>query len=154
MPEAAAPDGAPGGAPRVILAFDFGLRRIGVACGDTVSRTAGPLHALPASSGAPRWEAIDALLREWQPALLVVGLPYNADGSESAMTGAARGFASELTRRFRLRVELIDERYSSMEASATLKAARESGLRRRRIAKADVDAAAACVILERWFTAN
>jgi putative holliday junction resolvase len=84
----------------------------------------------------------------------VVGLPYNADGSDSAMTGAARGFASELTRRFRLRVELIDERYSSMEASATLKAARESGLRRRRVAKADVDAAAACVILERWFTAN
>jgi putative Holliday junction resolvase len=138
----------------VILAFDFGLRRIGAACGDTVSRTASPLRALPASTGAPRWETIDALLREWQPALLVVGLPYNADGSDSAMTGAARGFASELTRRFGLRVELIDERYSSMEASATLKATRESGLRRRRVSKSDVDAAAACVILERWFTAN
>jgi putative Holliday junction resolvase len=153
MPEAPAPGARPG-APRLILAFDFGLRRIGVACGDSVSRTAAPLRALPANSGEPRWEPIDALLREWQPALLVVGLPYNADGSESAMTGAARGFASELTRRFRLRVELIDERYSSMEASATLKAARESGLRKRRIAKADVDAAAACVILERWFIAN
>jgi putative holliday junction resolvase len=154
MPEAAADDGAPRGAPRLILAFDFGFKRIGVACGDTVSRTAAPLIALPANSGAPRWEAIDALLRDWQPALLVVGLPYNADGSDSAMSGAARSFASELTRRFGLRVELIDERYSSMEAAATLKAARESGLRRRRVAKADVDAAAACVILERWFTAN
>lgn len=154
MPEAAAPDGAPGGAPRVVLAFDFGLRRIGVACGDSVSRTAAPLHALPANSGAPRWEAIAALLRDWQPALVVVGLPYNADGTDSAMTGAARSFASELARRFRLQVDLIDERYSSMEASAALKEARESGLRRRRVAKADVDAAAACVILERWFTAN
>lgn len=151
MPEAVAPEGGPSGAPRVVLAFDFGARRIGVACGDTVSRTAAPLHGVPAGSGGPRWEAIDALLREWQPALGVVGLPYNTDGSDSAMTGAARSFATELTRRFGLRVELIDERYSSMEAEARLKAARESGRRRRRVAKSDVDAAAACIILERWF---
>jgi putative Holliday junction resolvase len=95
---------------------------------------------------------IDGLLREWQPALAVVGLPYNVDGSDSAMTGAARGFATELTRRYRLPIVLVDERYSSREAEARLKSARESGLRRRRVAKADVDAAAACVILERWFT--
>ncbi|GAC1671713.1 MAG: hypothetical protein NVS9B2_18750 [Steroidobacteraceae bacterium] len=95
---------------------------------------------------------IDALLAEWQPALLVVGLPYNVDGSESAMTDGARSFAAELARRYRKPVALIDERYSSMEAGARLKSARESGLRRRRVVKADVDAAAACVILERWFT--
>jgi putative Holliday junction resolvase len=152
MPETAARQGAPGGAPRIVLAFDFGSKRIGVACGDTVSRTASPLHAVPAGADGPRWEAVGALLRDWQPALGVVGLPYNADGSESAMTGAARSFAAELTRRFALRVELIDERYSSLEAEARLKAARESGLRRRRVAKADVDAASACIILERWFT--
>jgi putative holliday junction resolvase len=152
MPEPAALEAAPKGAPGVVLAFDFGARRIGVACGDTVSRTAAPLHAVAADSGGPRWEAIQMLLHEWQPALAVVGLPYNADGSDSAMTGAARGFAAELTRRFLLRVELIDERYSSMEAEARLKAARESGRRRRRVAKSDVDAAAACIILERWFT--
>jgi putative holliday junction resolvase len=136
----------------VVLAFDFGARRIGVACGDTVSRTAAPLQALPAGTGGPRWEAIRALLREWQPALLVVGLPYNADGSDGAMTAAARSFAAELAQRASLRVELIDERYSSLEAGARLKAARESGERRRRVAKSDVDAAAACIILERWFT--
>ncbi|HME37841.1 MAG TPA: Holliday junction resolvase RuvX [Steroidobacteraceae bacterium] len=141
-----------GGAPRVVLAFDFGHRRMGVACGDTVSRTAAPLHTVPVGPGGPRWEAIEALLREWQPALIVVGLPYNVDGSESAMTGAARGFAAELERRCVLPVVLVDERYSSREAAARLKSARESGLRRRRVAKADVDAAAACVILERWFT--
>jgi putative Holliday junction resolvase len=140
------------GAPRVVLAFDFGRRRIGVACGDTVSRTAAPLDAVPVGSSGLRWELIHALLREWQPALIVVGLPYNVDGSDSTMTGAAREFAAELGRRSRLEVVLVDERYSSREAEARLKSARETGLRRRRVAKADVDAAAACVILERWFT--
>ena len=139
-------------APRIVLAFDFGYRRIGVASGDTVSRTAAPLAAVPAGPAGPRWEAIDALLREWQPALAVVGLPYNVDGSDSAMTSSAREFAAELGRRFALQVALVDERYSSLEAEGRLKAARESGQRRRRVVKADVDAAAACVILERWFT--
>jgi putative Holliday junction resolvase len=144
--------GPKSGAPRVVMAFDFGHRRIGVACGDTVSRTAAPLDAVPVGLGGLRWELIHALVREWQPALIVVGLPYNVDGSDSTMTGAAREFAAELERRCRLLVVLVDERYSSREAEARLKSARESGLRRRRVAKADVDAAAACVILERWFT--
>jgi putative Holliday junction resolvase len=148
----AAPNGSASGAARIVLAFDFGRRRIGVACGDTVSRTAAPLVAVPVGSGGPRWEVIDALLREWQPALIVIGLPYNVDGSDSAMTLDAREFATEVARRYPLQVALVDERYSSREAEARLKSARESGLRRRRVAKADVDAAAACVILERWFT--
>jgi putative holliday junction resolvase len=141
-----------GSAPKIVLAFDFGLRRIGVACGDTVSRTASPLQALASGPSGPRWELIGSLLREWQPDLAVVGLPYNVDGSDSAMTSAARGFAAELARRYALEVAMVDERYSSREAAARLKSARESGLRRRRVAKADVDAAAASVILERWFT--
>ena len=139
------------GAPRIVLAFDFGRRRIGVACGDTVSRTAAPLAAVPAGAAGPRWEVIEALLREWQPALAVVGLPYNVDGSDSAMTLAAREFAAELGRRCMLQIVLVDERYSSREAEGQLRAARESGQRRRRVVKADVDAAAACIILERWF---
>jgi putative Holliday junction resolvase len=148
----AASSGPASGAPRVVLAFDFGSRRIGVACGDTVSRTAAPLDAVPAGVAGRRWEAIDALLRDWQPALIVVGLPYNVDGSDSTQTRDARSFATEVARRYRLQVVLVDERYSSREAEARLKSARQSGLRRRRVAKADVDAAAACVILERWFT--
>jgi putative holliday junction resolvase len=157
MPEPVTPGpfgltSASSGEPRVVLGFDFGQRRIGVACGDTVSRTAAPLDAVPAGSAGPRWEVIETLLREWQPALAVVGLPYNVNGTDSAMTQAARGFAAELERRCRLPVVLVDERYSSREAEAKLKSERESGLRRRRVVKADVDAAAACVILERWFT--
>jgi putative Holliday junction resolvase len=141
----------PRGAPQLVMAFDFGKRRIGVACGDTVSRTARPLSGLANSPGGPRWDVVDALLRDWQPALIVVGLPYNVDDSESVMSLAARGFASDLGARYALPVKLVDERYSSLEAETRLRSARESGLRKRRVAKADVDAAAACVILERWF---
>jgi putative Holliday junction resolvase len=141
----------PGQAPQLVLAFDFGRRRIGVACGDTLSRSASPLSGIPNTDAAPRWELIASLIREWQPALIVVGLPYNADGSESAMSRAARAFADTLALRYTLPVRLIDERYSSLEAETRLKSEREAGLRKRRVAKADVDAAAACVILERWF---
>jgi putative holliday junction resolvase len=140
------------GSPRVVLAFDFGKRRIGVACGDTVSRTAAPLEAVPAGSGGPRWDLIDGLMRDWQPAQIIVGLPYNVDGSDSTMTQGARAFGAGLGSRYQLPIALVDERYSSREAESRLKAARQSGLRRRRVGKADVDAAAACVILERWFS--
>ncbi|HEY2678493.1 MAG TPA: Holliday junction resolvase RuvX [Steroidobacteraceae bacterium] len=139
-------------APKILMAFDFGLRRIGVACGDTVSRSAAPLGAVAVDPGGPRWADVAALIRAWQPDMAVVGLPYNVDDSESSMTRAARDFATELTRRYALEVVLVDERYSSLEAEARLQAARASGRRRRRVAKADVDAAAACVILERWFS--
>ena len=146
MPDLPAPP------PRLVLAFDFGLRRIGVACGDTLSRSAKPLGMVPAGPAGPQWTQLMALVREWQPGLAVVGLPYNVDGSEGPMTVAARAFAAELGRRTGLGVELVDERYSSLDAAAMLRDARESGARRRRVAKADIDAAAACVILERWIT--
>jgi putative Holliday junction resolvase len=147
------PDRAPVAAPQLVVAFDFGKRRIGVACGDTLSRSTRPLAGVVNSPTGPRWDSIDALLREWQPTQIVVGLPYNVDDSESAMTTAARDFAATLERRYSLPVGLIDERYSSLEAQARLRSARESGARRGRVAKEDVDAAAACVILERWFFA-
>ncbi len=133
------------------MAFDFGGRRIGVACGDTLTRTASPLSVVRVAPAGP-WTDIEKLLKIYLPNLAIVGLPYNADGSESALSAAARRFAAQITERFSLEVAMVDERYSSIDAQARLKSARESGLRRRRIAKGDVDAAAACVILERWFT--
>ena len=138
--------------PELVLAFDFGRRRIGVACGDTVSRTAAPLSGVAVGSNGPRWETIDSLMRDWQPSILVVGLPYNVDDSESAAAARARSFAGALAARYALPVELVDERYSSLEALDRLKQARASGLRKRRVAKSDVDAGAARVILERWFS--
>ncbi len=135
----------------MILAFDFGRRRIGVACGDTISRTASPVGMVPVDASGPRWHHVESLLKVWMPNLAVVGLPYNVDGSESPLTGDARGFAAQFRERYSLAVTMVDERYSSMDAQARLKSARESGLMRRRVSKADIDAAAACVILERWF---
>jgi putative Holliday junction resolvase len=149
VPEATAP-----GPAQLVLAFDYGVRRIGVACGDTLSRTSTPLAAILAGPAGRQWAAIDALMRDWQPTLAVVGLPYNTDDSDSSMTVAARAFAGELQTRYRLRVELVDERYSSLEAHARLREARQAGARKRRIGKTDIDAAAACVILERWIAEN
>jgi putative Holliday junction resolvase len=136
--------------PQVLLAFDFGLRRIGVACGDTVSGSASPLGSVAVGAAGVPWDRIDALMRDYRPTLLVVGLPYNVDGSESDAARRARAFAAELAAHCALPVDLVDERYSSLEAEARLKGGRAAGLRRRRVTKSDVDAGAACVILERW----
>ena len=140
--------------PQLLLAFDFGKRRIGVAAGDTMSGTASPLTAILVGADGPPWPAILSLVRKWQPARAIVGLPYNADGTEGSLAADARAFAAQLAQRCGLAIELVDERYSSLEAAARLRQARQSGLRKRRVAKTDVDAAAACVILERWIEEN
>ncbi len=137
--------------PQVILAFDFGRKRIGLAAGDTLTRSAAPLTAVQVSSSGPDWSAIERNLRSLHPGRLVVGEPYNADGTPSALTIAARDFASDLGKRFGLPVNMVDERWSSLEASELLKARRSSGERRRRIRREDIDSAAAAVILQRWF---
>jgi putative Holliday junction resolvase len=134
-----------------VLAFDFGLKRIGIASGDTLTRSAAPRPAVGVGRAGPDWEALAREVRSLAPACLVVGAPYNADGSEGALTAAARAFAAELERRFALPVHLVDERFSSLEASEVLKARRASGERRRRVGRADIDSAAAAVILRRWF---
>ena len=138
-------------AAHTVLAFDFGLRRIGIASGDTLTRGAAPRPAVSAGASGPDWPAIEREVRALAPERLVVGAPYNEDGSEGALAQAARRFAAELERRFALPVHLVDERFSSLEASARLKAQRASGARRRRVRRTDVDSAAAAVILARWF---
>lgn len=137
--------------PQIVLAFDFGLKRIGIASGDSLTASAAPRPAAGVGAGGPDWVAIEREIRALQPHLLVVGAPYNVDGSANAMSDAAREFAAELERRFRLPVKRVDERYSSLQASAALKDRRASGARRRRVRKEDIDSAAAAVILERWF---
>ncbi len=131
------------------LAFDFGLRRIGVAAGQSITGSAAPVCVIDARDGAPDWAALDRLIKEWAPNRLVVGLPYTMDGSEQEITRRARGFAHELTQRYPQPVHTVDERLSSKEAEARLKDLRAQG--RRRITRGDIDCAAACVILEGWF---
>ncbi|MFO7277635.1 MAG: Holliday junction resolvase RuvX [Pseudomonadota bacterium] len=136
--------------PRTALAFDYGARRIGIASGDTLTASVAPRATVRVLESGPDWAAIAREIRELRPDVLVVGAPYNADGSPSALTAAARAFAAELERRFGLPVHQVDERWSSLEASARLKERRASGARRRRVSREDIDSAAAAVILERW----
>jgi putative Holliday junction resolvase len=141
MPEAQA---------RVVLAFDFGLRRIGVAAGDTVSNAAAPHSAVRVTDHGIDWPAIDRLLLQYQPDLLVVGSPRHADGSPSGLGRRADQFAAALGARARCPVQRTDEYASSIEAAAELARQRSSGQRRRRVQHADIDSAAAAIILERW----
>ncbi|HVW69224.1 MAG TPA: Holliday junction resolvase RuvX [Steroidobacteraceae bacterium] len=138
--------------PQTVLAFDFGHKRIGIAAGDTLTATAAPRPAAAVRQQGPDWDAIAREVKMLGPGLLVVGAPYNADGSPGALAPAARRFAAELERRFGLPVSMVDERWSSLEATAALKAQRSSGERKRRVTKEDIDSAAAAVILERWLT--
>lgn len=141
----------PDGRPEVILSVDFGFKRIGVASGDTLTRTAHPRTTVANGPQGPDWLALDRILTDTRPARIAVGEPYNADGSESPLTGAARRFATELARRSGLPVDLVDERWSSQDAQERLRGERASGMRSRRVTKEAIDAAAAAVILERWF---
>ncbi len=135
------------------MAFDFGRRRIGVAVGERLTGTCSPLTTVHSGSdGAIDWRAIGALLDEWRPTLLIVGQPRHADGTESPMSQQAAAFADELTRRYGLRVELVDERLSSSEAAGRLTEARRQGRRRRRVGRGDIDSVAAQVILETWMS--
>jgi putative Holliday junction resolvase len=141
----------PEGRPEVILSVDYGLKRIGVASGDTLTRTAHPRTTVTNGPHGPDWPALDRILADTRPARIAVGEPYNADGSESPLTGAARRFATELARRSGLPVDLVDERWSSQDAEERLRDERASGDRKRRVTREAIDAAAAAVILERWF---
>jgi len=139
------------GPAHTVLAFDFGLRRIGMATGDTLTGRAAPRPCVGMLAAGPEWSAIDREVRELTPRWLVVGIPYNADGTPGRLAAAARRFGSELGERYGLAVEYVDERWSSLEAAAALKHGRAQGFRTRRVRREHLDSAAAAVILERWF---
>jgi putative Holliday junction resolvase len=147
-PAGASPPGRP--APLLVIGFDYGVRRIGVAAGDTLTDGARPLGVVAAADGAPDWAGVNRYIREWGPRVLVVGVPYNMDGTPGQLTAAAQEFAAELGRRFPLEVVTVDERLSSREAQDILRRQRASGARPRRVRHGDVDAAAACVLVEQW----
>ncbi len=134
---------------RLALGFDFGRVRIGVAVGEGVTGSARPLRTLPVRGQRPDWDAISRLIAEWQPDLLVVGVPRHADDTANATTEAALRFSRQLHDRFHLPVATIDERLSSWEAEQRQLEASSAG--HRRGGDATLDAEAAAVILESWF---
>ena len=136
--------------PRLALGLDFGVRRIGVAAGHTLTGSAQPLGVVSAEAGDPDWRALERYVRDWQPSLIVVVIPYIMDGTDGPLTERVREFCRELHTRFRLEVVAVDERLSSREAEDRLRASRASGERRRRVRHEDVDPIAACVLLEQW----
>ena len=135
---------------RLVLAFDFGLRRIGLASGDTLTRSATPLATVAHHDAGPDWNAIDRHVHTLGPDLLVVGAPYNDDGTPGNLAARADEFAQALGGRYGLKVERIDERYSSTAAQSLLREQRASGQRRRPVNKGDIDSAAAAVMLASW----
>jgi len=139
------PDPALTRATGIVLAFDFGLQRIGVAVGERLLAQARPLTAIGGESNAARFAAIARLLEEWRPTHCIVGLPLTSDGEEHELTQRCRRFARQLQGRFGVTVDLVDERYSSCEAEARL------GGRVARTDKGRIDAEAAAILLQDWF---
>jgi len=125
-----------------LLGFDYGRRRIGVAVGQRLTRSATPLTTVRARDGKPDWSSVSHLIEEWKPGALVVGIPYHMDGAEQDMTHAAKRFCRQLEGRYRLPVHQAEERLSSWVV--------ESRLSAREQASTDIDAMSAQVILQDW----
>lgn len=130
-----------------ILAFDWGLRHIGVAVGQQLIASSAPAAIVKARDGIPDWDAVDKLVREWQPQLFLVGLPLNMDGTESTLSEPARRFSRRLQARYHREVVLVDERLTSREA----KSQRRERQDWRDTGRATVDAEAACIILQDFY---
>ena len=131
---------------KVALGFDFGLRHIGVAIGQTITHTARPLTSLKAKAGIPGWPELTHLIQIWHPQALVVGIPLNMDGTEQAITRAAKSFANSLGKRYQLPIYTVDERLSTVEARAQLFAS--GGYKA--LEKENIDQLAATLILQNW----
>ena len=130
------------GGTQPVLGFDYGARRIGIAVGQPLTQTATPLETVRVTGARPDWEAIGRIIETWKPNALVVGVPFNLDGTEHAVTRAAQRFSQQLHGRYKLPVHTIDERLSSHEAHALRPVKRRS--------KPDLDSVAAQVILHTW----
>ncbi|MGH8121327.1 MAG: Holliday junction resolvase RuvX [Rudaea sp.] len=132
-----------------VIGFDYGTRRIGVAVGNRITGGARALEVVGNGANGPDWTRLLALLREWRPDALLVGLPLTLDSGEQGNSRGARAFAAELHKRHQLPVVMVDERLSSREAAARFAARRAGGVARRKHAAA-LDAVAAEIIVEQW----
>ncbi|GAA0789356.1 MULTISPECIES: Holliday junction resolvase RuvX [Pseudomonadati] len=133
--------------PQTVLGFDYGTKSIGIAIGQAVTGSANPLLSIKAVDGIPNWDEIGKLIQEWQPDLVVVGLPLNMDGTEQEMTQRARKFANRISGRFGVKVATQDERLTTADAKARL--FELGGFKA--LTKGQVDAVSAVLIIESYF---
>lgn len=132
-----------------LLAFDFGLKRTGVALGITATGTASPLQTIAYSKTESLWQSIDSMITEWRPQLLLVGMPNLNSAQDHPLEKPIKKFTNQLKHRYQLPVEFIDESFSSQQAENRLKQMRQSG-RRKKIHKHEIDKQAAALLVEQW----
>ena len=135
---------------KTIVAFDFGMKRIGVAVGQTITQSARPLDLLHAKNGEPNWQVVADVIAKWRPQALVVGIPLNMDGTEQRITNHAREFAAKLGEKLNLPVFEIDERLTTKDARERL--FEQGGYKA--LQGGQVDCVAAQLILQNWFAEN
>ena len=129
-----------------VLGFDYGLKRIGVATGQTITGTATPLTTIVQNENGSHWQQINELVTQWKPDALLVGIPYMLDGSETEMSAHAKAFRQQLQHEFELPTFLVDETLSSFQAEENLKQNKKLGQHN----KAEIDKIAAAVIVQSW----
>lgn len=129
-----------------VLGIDYGLKRMGIATGQTITGSASPITTLNQINGSPDWPALEQLITQWKPQALIVGMPYYLDGKENDMTKIVEAFCLELEQRFKLPVFKINEALSSYEAEATLKKNTKIGKHN----KHEIDKMAAAIIVQNW----
>ena len=129
-----------------VLGFDYGKKRIGTATGQTITHTATPNKTINQIDGNPDWQSIEAEIQQWKPQALIVGMPFHTDGSENRMTAAARQFAYELEKRFKLPVIEVNEALSSQQAEEILR----QHMKINKQNKHEIDRMAAAIIVQRW----
>ena len=132
--------------PKVVMAFDFGLKHIGIAIGQEITRTASTFYSINATEGNPDWTELDKIITEWKPNLFVVGDPFNMDGTRSKIQDLSDNFSSSLNKRYDINIEKTDERLSSREAKERLENL-QIGTRD----SSNKHSISAQVILEDWF---
>lgn len=130
----------------ILLGFDFGTKHIGIAVGQTITKTARALTSIKATQGVPEWPILDSLVKTWQPEALIVGIPLNMDGTEQPLTLLAKQFADFLRERYKIPVYDMDERLTTVEAREQLFT--KGGYRA--LKKDQVDSQAAQLILQSW----
>ncbi len=136
----------------LVLGFDFGMKYIGVATGQTVTNTANALTTLRAIDGIPDWQEIANLITEWRPNILLVGIPLNMDDSEQQLTKCAQKFANRLRHKYNLPVELVDERLSTWEAKQNIKVEQRNTSRTKQLDA--INAESAAILVNQWLVSR